>query len=131
MSVWELEQEANGWNIFPDHLVRQEGFGEHLSDLFDRYSNQSELAEPFVYSIDRELIDDYLSVIPVEMNISLISNRLHASYYHSDESLYQDIDHIQANCIIYNDSESQFSLNIPTVVDELRGIYEDTFNKIK
>ena len=64
------------------------------------------------------------------MYIHLISDRVYNGYYHTFDSIYQDISHIHLNCFLYNEPESIFCKDVQQVLINLTNIVQDQQNML-
>lgn len=65
------------------------------------------------------------------MYIHCIAERIESQYYHTEESVFQDINHMVLNCFLYNEPESTFCNDVLKVQSKLTEIVTDTLNIIK
>jgi len=77
-------------------------------EMIDNVMDDPE-AELFCVSVPVSEYPDYPLIIPVPMDFSLISLRLHNSFYRQEAALLQDIELIESNCILYNGYRSPLS----------------------
>lgn len=67
---------------------------------------ESPTAEPFALPVDTRVYSDYLSHIPLPMDLSHILRRLEHEYYRSPEALQNDFELINRNVRIFNKAGS-------------------------
>ena len=135
LSPWEMKP------LFSDHFLTEEesksdqpdSFGEYEvkcptldSDASERIANALSSAieiqdfQSFQYPVDQSKYPDYAQVVPVPIDLSMITQRLKNDFYRQIEAVERDIEMIHSNCVLYNLDESPIAIASLNLVDFLK-----------
>ncbi len=85
---------------------------------------QHESAWPFLLPVDSKEAPDYYRIVKQPMDFRTIQRRCEEGYYEHDVQLFaNDVRQIFDNCLLYNETNSQYSGMAAT----LSNIFENTF----
>ena len=79
----------------------------------------------FIDEVDKEVYTEYLCFVEVEVNISLIQERLENNYYFSKAQLQKDIEQIEENAAKFNETNS----DVCELAKELVKMLKDLLSK--
>lgn len=75
---------------------------------------------PFKSRVTEKIAADYRCHIPVEMFLDLILERLQGRYYINQEQLFNDLDLINYNAVLYNGPDHELARVSKKIGEELR-----------
>lgn len=101
LSNWEImpEGESDGTPELVYTITEQES--QRISEALKQLS-KSPVAEPFSRAVDTKVYTDYLSFVPLPMDVSMVLRRLERKFYRSISALQSDLELIARNACIFN-----------------------------
>jgi len=81
-----------------------------------------DFALDFVEPVDSEIFKDYSSIVPVQMDLQTIKQRLENDYYRQLQAVEFDAKLIYRNCIEYNLPGSDILISAETLLHRMQGL---------
>jgi hypothetical protein len=109
VSPWDCAFEGDRCGEFPPSDLADPETRAGLAERMTEYGEKAAESKEFHGPVHAGLRDEYFSIVPVEMSISLIADRLRTGHYHSSLALFQDINHLAFNCFLFNEPDSIYA----------------------
>lgn len=107
LNPWQLNLDNSNLEAFDLLFLTADVRGQICEAILDVTSKKEHLAVPFLNRVTQDIAKDYVYLVPGEMWISLILERLSGNYYRSMAQVHADLDSILENCAIYNGVEHE------------------------
>eukprot|EP01017_Pseudomicrothorax_dubius_P038815 TRINITY_DN5874_c0_g1_i1.p1 TRINITY_DN5874_c0_g1~~TRINITY_DN5874_c0_g1_i1.p1 ORF type:complete len:505 (-),score=89.56 TRINITY_DN5874_c0_g1_i1:101-1576(-) len=128
ISIWNVlrcKADINCKEVFDNYYTNEEKKrSEGKLDIF--IQENKEVCKEFIASIDKTIYSNYLDLIPCEIYINKIFERIRNGFYRSEESLIFEFELMSANAHTFNDVSSDIGKYASFILKNCSNIIKTT-----